>query len=429
LCPLQATDLGAAHNASSGWLDGEANKVTQWGHGEIQRILAQTKGMEEQLVAGAKEKQKALDAKHSGELAKLVQQLDLKKAAELKELEDGLQRQIQAALTTSKNEINRIESEMNKRKMDLLQQSQLRSAKEIDSLSNLVVETKLVPSQTKTVIETATNTANVIAVATGGSISTGSAAAQTHDSAKIAAIPNAGQLSQAAEVTTGDMIQDATGRKVGEGAIVNTMTNVTEQPKQNVGPRDGQDVNVQARPLQSDQSAASTSRPVVPARPTAPTATTSSTSEPSGLLTQEQLKERERRLSADHGVVSDKDQRHGATQRPGQSMPIDHGREAGSKPMVAPVGQSTGVTSSKVGEPQLVQQHDTKAAVDPALSKQSAAASSTYGAGGDKRLERDQHITDASGTTHHQQQPGLMGKVKHALGMEPKSSDATRRGV
>jgi len=51
--------------------------------------------MEEQLIAGAREKQKALDASHAGELQKLVQDMDLRKAKELKELEDGLQRQMQ----------------------------------------------------------------------------------------------------------------------------------------------------------------------------------------------------------------------------------------------------------------------------------------------------------------------------------------------
>jgi hypothetical protein len=55
--------------------------------------------MEEQLIAGAREKQKALDASHAGELQKLVQEMDLRKAKELKELEDGLQRQIQVRTT------------------------------------------------------------------------------------------------------------------------------------------------------------------------------------------------------------------------------------------------------------------------------------------------------------------------------------------
>jgi len=43
------------------------------------------------------------------------------------------------------------------------------------------------------------------------------------------------------------MIQDSTGRKVGEGAIINTMTNVTEQPS-GLGQR-GNDVTVNARPV------------------------------------------------------------------------------------------------------------------------------------------------------------------------------------
>lgn len=91
-------------------------------------------------------------------------------------------------------EINRIESEMNDKKMQLLKQSQLKSAKDIDQLTNLVVETKLVPSQTHTVIETNTNTGNVLAMAAGGNISTASAGAESYNSQKIATVPNAGRL-------------------------------------------------------------------------------------------------------------------------------------------------------------------------------------------------------------------------------------------
>jgi len=225
-------DLGTAHNSSSAWLEAETAKVSQWGQGEIQRILQKTKAMEEALVLGAKEKQKTLDASHQGELAKLVQELDLRKAAQLKELEDGLQRQIQQTLSSSKADINRVESEMNAKKMDLLKQSQLKDAKQIDQLTNLVVETKLVPSQTRTVIETNTDTGNVVAVATGGHIATGSAQAESYSSQKIAAVPAAGVLGQASDVTRGDMIQDATGRKVGEGAIVNTQTRVAAGAQQ-----------------------------------------------------------------------------------------------------------------------------------------------------------------------------------------------------
>lgn len=223
------TDLGSAHSANSGWMEAESQKINAWGQQEIQRILAQTKGMEQQLIKQAQEKQIALDNSHKGELAKLVQKLDLQKAAELKELEDALQRQIQGVLTTSKNDINRIETEMNNRKMELLKQSQIKSAKEIDALSNLVVETKLVPSQTRTVIETNTNTGSVLAVATGGTIATGQASSEAISSQKIAAIPNAGELRQETDVRTGDMVRSMDQRKVGEGAIVNSMTGVTEQ--------------------------------------------------------------------------------------------------------------------------------------------------------------------------------------------------------
>jgi len=225
-------DLGAHHSSSGAWLDAENAKVSAWGSAEIQRILGATKAMEEALVLGAKEKQKALDASHQGEIAKLVQALDLRKAAELKELEDGLQRQIQAALSNSKAEINRIETDMNNRKMELLKQSQLKSAKEIDALSNLVVETKLVPSQTRTVIETNTETGSVIAVATGGHIATGSAQAESYSSQKIAAVPTAGVLGQTSDVKVGELRRDADNRKVGDAAIVSTMTGVTSGVQQ-----------------------------------------------------------------------------------------------------------------------------------------------------------------------------------------------------
>ena len=89
------TDLSAARTASAGWADAEARKISEWGQGEIQRILAQTEAYEKELVAGARAKQAALDASHAGELQKLVENMDLQKAKELKELEDGLQRQMQ----------------------------------------------------------------------------------------------------------------------------------------------------------------------------------------------------------------------------------------------------------------------------------------------------------------------------------------------
>jgi len=495
-------DLGSAHSASNSWLDSETAKVADWGKGEIARILAKTKGMEEQLVAGAREKQKALDAKHSGELAKLVQEMDLRKAAELKELEDGLQRQIQAALTTSKDEINRIESEMNKRKMDLLKQSQLRNAKEIDQLSNLVVETKLVPSQTKTVIETNTETGNIVAVATGGSIATGSAQADTHSSARIAAIPNAGELRQAAEVTTGDMIQDATGRKVGEGAIVNTMTNVAEQQQQRPQQGAGRDVTVQARPMENERLteqqrpiALGHERNITPVQP--PVQETN----PSGLLSKEQLHERERRLSSDKGVhhagaaaaaplAHDRDlhARDQATiTAPAHAMSNDAGKQnkhavvdpafaSGADRPVGLAGRTgAGVTSSGIGTTRPVGAGNLDAvgttgaapgtnvsnAVPPIVGAAAPVGHTgrAPGAGVDQSQIKHTpagHVDDVHGKTlpavnnpddrdiglhnkgvdsaaaagdvhtkHHH--TGMMEKVKHALGMEPKSSDATKR--
>jgi len=223
------TDLSAAHTAHSAWVEKETKAISDWGQGEIQRLLAGTKSTEEALIKGASEKQTAIDLEHKAELSRLVQQMDLKRAAQLKELEDGLQRQIQAILTSSKQQINAIETQMNEKKMDLLKRSQEQQGRDIDQLSNLVVQTKLVPSVSKTVIETTTNTGNVVAVATGGRIETGSAESTVIESTKIAAVPNAGELKQEAQVTTGDMVRDRDSKKVGEGVIVSTQTKVVEQ--------------------------------------------------------------------------------------------------------------------------------------------------------------------------------------------------------
>ena len=43
------TDLSAARTASAGWADAEARKISEWGQGEIQRILAQTEAYEKEL--------------------------------------------------------------------------------------------------------------------------------------------------------------------------------------------------------------------------------------------------------------------------------------------------------------------------------------------------------------------------------------------
>lgn len=224
------SDLGAAHSAHSGWVEAETQKISEWGTAEITRLLSQTKGVEERLVAEAQAKQKLMEEGHKVELARMVQQLDASKAKQLKELEDGMQRQIQAALNSSKKDINDIESEMNKRKMSLMQQAQLQTSKDIDRLSNLAVTAKLVPSTTRTVIETNTSTGTVIAVAAGGEISTGSASAQTFRSANVVAVPTAGTLTQESDVLTGSMVKNNTNQVVGEGAIVDTMTQVTQAP-------------------------------------------------------------------------------------------------------------------------------------------------------------------------------------------------------
>jgi hypothetical protein len=200
------------------------------GESEVQRLLGQTKSVEERLVADAHAQQQLLEEAHKGELSRMVQELDAKKAMKLKELEDGLQREIQAVLNTSKRDINDIESEMNKRKMALMTQAQTQTAMDVDRLSNLAVTAKLVPSMTRTIIETNTGTGSIIAVAGGGEISTGSAAAQSIKTESIQAAPVPGTLVQTTDVKTGDICRNDNDAKVGQGAIVSTMSEVSQAP-------------------------------------------------------------------------------------------------------------------------------------------------------------------------------------------------------
>ena len=96
-------------------------------------------------------------------------------------------------------------------------------------MSNLVCEAKLVPTQTRTVIETKTDTGDVIAVATGGDISTGSAQAENVSSARMAAVPNLGQVQQQSAYVAGDILERPSGRKVGAGEGAATVTEVVKQ--------------------------------------------------------------------------------------------------------------------------------------------------------------------------------------------------------
>lgn len=89
------TDLESAHVASRGWIESENDKIAQWGKGEIAQIVERTRGMEQQLVEAAKIKQRELDEQHGKDLQAKVQEMDLAKAAKLKELQDSMQQQIQ----------------------------------------------------------------------------------------------------------------------------------------------------------------------------------------------------------------------------------------------------------------------------------------------------------------------------------------------
>lgn len=61
--------------------------------------MDRTRGMEQQLVEGAKAKQRELDDAHGKELQHKVRAMDLQKAAALKELQDSMQQQIQVRTT------------------------------------------------------------------------------------------------------------------------------------------------------------------------------------------------------------------------------------------------------------------------------------------------------------------------------------------
>src|SRR4051812_7532345 len=98
------------------------------------------------------------------------------------------------------------------------------------------------------------------------------------------------------------MVQTSTGRKVGEGAIVSSMTEVVRQGGASGG--DAGDVRSSAGGVSAMQGAPSqVSSSSVATAPTAGGAPTAHSSE----------------------------QVHGATQRAGQSVPVDAGRQAGSK--------------------------------------------------------------------------------------------------
>ena len=405
LSALQIADLGKAHSGSNGWLESETEKVSAWGRAEIARILEETKRSQEAIIANAKERQAALDTSHAADLQRMVKDMDARKATQLKDLEDGLQRQIQGILTASKNEINRVETEVNNKQMELLKQSQKKSAAEISQLTNLVVETKLVPSQTRTVIDTKSETGNVMAVATGGQISTGSAAAQTHSSQRIAAIPNAGELRQGGQTIDGDIIRNDTGRKVGDGSIGQSLTRVTQQGQPGVqGTTQGQDVNVRAAPLSGVQQQS------VPLSTTGQSGISSTGSTLPGTAT---------------GTALDRDVHSGATQRLGQQMPVDHGREAGSKPGVAAIDPHRHPESHKDST--------------GVLPKTSMIAGNTHSARqaalGDKAaMDRNSTLSNDKNSDgyfdKHAEEPhkhGMMCKLKHALGMgsEPTSTEAT----
>lgn len=352
-------DLGAAHTAHSGWLESETQKISEWGTREIQRLMETTKGLEQRLVNEAQAEQRLLEDQHKVELARLVQDLDAKKSMRLKELEDSLQQKIQNALNATKKDISGIESEMNNRKMALMSQAQAQTAKDVDRLSTLAVEAKLVPSKTRTIIETNTETGTIIAVAGGGEISTGQASAQNISSANIEAVPTRGTISQGAQVITGDIRRNDNDRKVGEGAIVNTMTEVSQKPHltERVG---GQGLATGA---------------------TGTTATAS----------------------------SDR---------------LDGGRAHTDAPLPIAGGGNVGVTSVAAGD-------GSKPHIDAAYGKPLTKPVDSSVRHHDKRLEHT--ATDPAYQKHATTEPthkeGLLGKIKHAITGEPKTSDARNHKV
>lgn len=418
-------DLGALQSAHSKWVQDETAKIDQWGRQRIESILAQAKGVEEGIIREAQEKQRKLEESHKLDLERLVQRLDSEKARKLKELEDGMQRQIQAALTNSKNEVNGIESEMNERKMKLLQQSQAQAAKDTDHLSQLVVEAKLQPSATETIIKSSTETGTVVAVAGGGEISTGSAQSQRIGSQVQSAAPTGGQLRQDGERIEGDIIatnQQGASRKVGEGSITNTMTDVSSQP---AGVSAGANKNIGS--TASTASTASTSGRGINQGSSAVGYGTG-VSQSTGGVSQS------RSGSAD---VSTSQKLHGSDQRPGESAPVDHGRQGGTDSRMYQVVHDPSFNADKervggAGSYDATSVHGSKggAGYDASTRKEPDAA---YGKPSDRDL-------DSSSGGHHKEKEGFMSKVKHALtgsssdkhdeahrSREPTSTEATRQ--
>ena len=126
------------------------------------------------------------------------------------------------------------------------------------------------PSQTRTVIETNTATGSVIAVAAGGHIATGSAQSESYSSQKIAAVPVAGVVGQASDVKVGELRRDADNIKVGDAAIVNTMTTVNQAQQ------------VQQQPIMTTQ------QPIMTTQTQQPILGGNTTTASSGLMQKEQ---------------------------------------------------------------------------------------------------------------------------------------------
>jgi hypothetical protein len=309
----------------------------------------------------AQAKQRKLEDNHKLELGRLVEDLDRKKSRDLKELEDSLQRQLQAALDTTKNDINNIESEMNKRKMDLLKQMQLQTAKDVERLSSLQVQARLIPSTTRTVIETNTETGLIRAVAGGGNISTGSAESQSSGGPSVRAVPLESKVSQEKQ----PLINDA---NKGDH-IMGSMT----QMNTTLGP-DGT-----ARPLGA-----------------------------SGLLPTDQATEKaalEREALKERDRPNEKGIGYTGTDKP---------HHMGEKQFTTPSDRGSHITATSVAAPPMAATTSGTSTVNTDNPKHIDAS---YGRDLKSGENTDLNKTDEAGVKRE----GLMSKLKHAITGEPRT--------
>jgi len=232
--------LSSQHAASLDPLESESRRINEWGQAEIKKILDATKEKEEGFVANARMKQKQIEDEHKTKLSRVIQELDVSKAGQLKELEDTLQRTLQTELNRSRQQIDLIEKEMNRKKQELLaseserlrgaavplSQQQQQTAQ--PQLGEMVVEASLQPSSTKTLVETRTDTAPIRAINAGGASSAAPSSSLSFH--PVEAVPIGGTLKHDGERIDGDIVRRLDRTKIGEGSILQSQAKVVTDP-------------------------------------------------------------------------------------------------------------------------------------------------------------------------------------------------------